>query len=199
MKYGYAFQRQGGPMSWRNGPPVQARAADAKSLGSLSGTTLGGRNSLSGTTLDGNVFSDAASILPAPGAPEVIPGALGGLGTMATKMVAKAAAMKSAKLAGKYVTSVHCRPGWAPDRTGTCVPITGPLRYLEPGSGSAQPYTPTTAMSGLGDCGCGCGGGGGCGGGKLTIKFSDSFDDLLTWGTIALGVATIWSLLKKPG
>lgn len=57
MKYGYAFQRQGGPMSWRNGPPPQNRAADAKSLGSLGGT----------------VFSEPVITLPKPGAPEVIP------------------------------------------------------------------------------------------------------------------------------
>ena len=52
MKYKYAYQNSGQPiLSWKNGPPRQTRAADAASLGSLGGTTLG-------------------MPLPAPGAPE---------------------------------------------------------------------------------------------------------------------------------
>lgn len=62
MKYGYAFQRTGTRLvSWKNGPPNQTRAADAKSLGSLGGDTLD------------------AMPLPRPGAPEPLPG-LDGLG-----------------------------------------------------------------------------------------------------------------------
>lgn len=49
----YAYQRDGRPLvSWRTGIPPQSRAADARSLGSLGGTTLDGPT------------------LPAPGAPE---------------------------------------------------------------------------------------------------------------------------------
>jgi hypothetical protein len=148
MKYGYAFQKQGGPMSWRNGPPVQARAADAKSLGSLGGATL-----------EGSVFGDKTLVLPKPGAPEVMP---------------MGAALGDIK---------------APS-------------YIRSPAGQARTYVPTTSMkrsmSGMGDCGCGCGGGGGCGGGKLSIKFSDSMDDLFMWGSLALGALTLWSLFKKP-
>lgn len=49
MNYKMAYQNAGGPMSWKHGPPVQSRAADAVSLGSLGDPTL---------------------VLPVPGGPE---------------------------------------------------------------------------------------------------------------------------------
>src|SRR5262249_152067 len=157
------YQRQGGPMSWKNGPPVQARAADAKSLGSLGGATL-----------TGSVFNNRTLVLPRPGAPEVIPqsslGAMGGLGSL-----------------GDF-PFVECGPGWIYDRAPSTWRPRGmagraaPVPPISGGSGSARSYRPTTSMKrkalsgadGLGDCGCGCGGSGGCGGGRVTIKFSDT-------------------------
>lgn len=53
----YIFQRRGGPLlSWQGGPPSQTRAADAKSLGSLSG----------------DVFDANPLGLPRPGSPEFL-------------------------------------------------------------------------------------------------------------------------------
>jgi hypothetical protein len=49
----FAYQYDGGPMTWRGGVPRQSRASDAKSLGSL---------------------GDATLVLPAPGAPEPLNG-----------------------------------------------------------------------------------------------------------------------------
>lgn len=52
--YGYTYR--GGPLlRWGHGTPVQTKAADAQSLGSLEGSTLAG-----------------STLLPAPGAPEPI-------------------------------------------------------------------------------------------------------------------------------
>lgn len=45
----YAYQNDGGPMSWKHGPPPQSRAADTVALGNY-------------------------LVLPAPGAPEVLNG-----------------------------------------------------------------------------------------------------------------------------
>jgi hypothetical protein len=64
----YAYLNDGAGQSWEGGPPRQSRAADAKSLGSLSGTTLADH------TLKGSV------LLPAPGAPEPIGVAQQGMG-----------------------------------------------------------------------------------------------------------------------
>lgn len=62
MSMKYAYQRAGGPiLNWSSGPPLQSRAADAASLGSLGGS-LGGGSTLDHPTL----------VLPAPGAPEPI-------------------------------------------------------------------------------------------------------------------------------
>lgn len=59
MKYGYVYARNGAPLlSWKNGPPNQSRAADAKGLGSLGDPTI---------TLP----------LPRPGSPEPV-GCAGG-------------------------------------------------------------------------------------------------------------------------
>lgn len=59
--YSYGYTYRGGPLlQWGHGTPVQTKAADVQSLGSLSGSTL------DGSTLDG------AGLLPAPGAPEPI-------------------------------------------------------------------------------------------------------------------------------
>lgn len=62
----YAYQRQGGPiLSWKRAAPQQSRGADAKSLGSLSGDTLG------------------VDLLPRAGAPEPISGCSGcGMGAV---------------------------------------------------------------------------------------------------------------------
>jgi len=52
--YGYTY-RNGPPIRWGHGTPLQTRAADSVALGSLGGSSLQG-----------------ATILPAPGAPEPI-------------------------------------------------------------------------------------------------------------------------------
>lgn len=75
MKYGYVYQRSGGPLlSWRSGPPNQARGADARSLGGYGdgGPIKGGLGSLSGPTV--------ALPLPRPGAPEPVGGCGCGMG-----------------------------------------------------------------------------------------------------------------------
>jgi hypothetical protein len=59
MNYGYTY-RNGPLVRWGHGTPVQTKAADAQSLGSLE------ESSLTRPTLYGS------SILPAPGAPEPI-------------------------------------------------------------------------------------------------------------------------------
>ena len=59
--YTYGYTYRGGPLlRWGHGTPIQTKAADAQSLGSLEGSTL------AGSTLDG------PTLLPAPGAPEPI-------------------------------------------------------------------------------------------------------------------------------
>lgn len=59
--YTYGYTYRGGPLlHWGHGTPVQTKAADVQSLGSLEGPTL------AGSTLDGS------TLLPAPGAPEPI-------------------------------------------------------------------------------------------------------------------------------
>ncbi len=66
MKYGYAYQKTGAaPMSWLNGPPNAARAADARALGSLGGVGVKALGTKSYGSL-GDV------VLPRPGAPEVM-------------------------------------------------------------------------------------------------------------------------------
>lgn len=56
----YAYQRDGARiLDWRTGPPVQSRAGETRSLGSLGG----------GSTLDHPTLT-----LPAPGAPEPLSG-----------------------------------------------------------------------------------------------------------------------------
>lgn len=54
----YPYMNDGGQMSWKNGPPRQSQGADARSLGSLGGTTL----------------DHPTLVLPAPGAPEPLNG-----------------------------------------------------------------------------------------------------------------------------
>jgi hypothetical protein len=51
----FAYQNSGGPMSWKNGPPMQTRGGDAAALGSLGDHSL-------------------ALTLPVPGGPEPING-----------------------------------------------------------------------------------------------------------------------------
>lgn len=57
--YGYTY-RDGPLLRWGHGTPIQTRGADSRALGSLGGATL------AGSTLDG------PTLLPAPGAPEII-------------------------------------------------------------------------------------------------------------------------------